>query len=77
MSSLCGGRFDLPEKAIKLVNKAESTNHNERIAIIDKLWSWGYFLDKVGIVWDRNQVPEIARRTDNNYSRLAGIGEQS
>lgn len=69
--TFAGGSFNLPLKVAKLVRLAESTNAKpERESIINKLWDMGYFLDKVDIIWDKDNVPEIVRRTDPMYTKM-------
>lgn len=68
--TFAGGQFNLPLKVAKLVRLAESTSVHERDAAIRKLWGFGYFLDRIGIVWSKDSVPELAK--DDLYKELSG-----
>lgn len=59
--TFAGGRFNLPLKAAKIVRLAESGNDNERAVCNTKLEPHGYFVDRVGICWPLNNVPDFAK----------------
>lgn len=70
--TFAGGTFNLPLKVAKLVRLADSTHsEHERESIVRKLWGMGYFLDKVGVIWDKNNVGTAARKHDPMYASLA------
>lgn len=60
-----GGMFDLSPTIVKLVHLAERTDSiGEREAARMQLMKRGYFLDHVGILWDKNNVPSFAKDKD-------------
>lgn len=58
--TFAGGRFGLPLKAAKIVRLAESSPA-ERPVCNEKLKKYGYFVDRAGVCWDIDKVPEIAK----------------
>ena len=71
--TFAGGRFGLPMVIAKMVRLADRTEEPERTAVIHKLWSKGYFLDKAGVVWDKDNVPSYVRQHDARYAELSGV----
>lgn len=67
--TFAGGQFNLPLKVAKLVRLAETDNEHERDSVRRKIWGFGYFLDKAGIIWGKDKVPEFA--VDDLYSELS------
>lgn len=57
--TFAGGQFNLPLKVAKIVRQA-SGSEGERKAANSILKSKGYFVDRVGVVWDVNNVPSFA-----------------
>lgn len=55
------GVFGLPPQVMKIANHADRTSGHEREAARRQLWKRGWFLDRVGIIWERDKVPEMAR----------------
>lgn len=71
-----GGNFGLPLKVAKLVRLADGTHsHPEKQSVIGKLWSMGWFLDKAGIIWPKDDVPQYVQAHDAKYRELVGGGE--
>lgn len=60
--TFAGGQFDLPLRVANLVRLATSTTYEaERQSAKKKLLDLGYFLDRAGIVWGKDEVPEYAK----------------
>lgn len=55
-----GGMFNLPIKVAKVVRTA-SGSEGERQAANTYLKGQGYFLDRAGIIWELDKVPEFAK----------------
>lgn len=70
--TFAGGTFNLPLKVAKIVRLAESSEA-ERPNCIQRLWKMGYFLDYIDIIWEKDKIPEIVRKNDPNYTKLAGL----
>jgi len=58
--TFAGGRFDLPIKVAKIVRLAEGSEP-ERANANRILKKYGYFVDRAGICWDVDHIPEKAR----------------
>lgn len=58
--TFAGGMFDLPLKVAKIV-RVGSNSEPERAAANRALNKYGYFLDRVGILWLTNTVPSFAK----------------
>ena len=68
--TFAGGTFNLPLKVAKIVRLAEGTQSTaERESAIRKLWSFDYFLDRAGVLWEKDKVPEFAK--DDLYKELS------
>jgi len=57
--TFAGGTFNLPPKVAKIVRLAEESEA-ERKACNEKLKKYGYFVDRVGVCWPLDKVPEFA-----------------
>lgn len=58
--TFAGGTFNLPLKVAKIVRLAESSEA-ERGACNEKLKKYGYFVDRAGICWELDKVPDFAK----------------
>lgn len=60
--TFAGGTFNLPLKVAKVVRLFDSTTYEgEKLSIRKKLYTMGYFLDKIGIIWDKENIPEYIK----------------
>lgn len=64
--TFAGGRFNLPLKVAKIVRLAENSEA-ERANCNRKLKKYGYFVDRVGVVWTIDEIPEYAK--DINHEK--------
>lgn len=58
--TFAGGQFNLPLRAAKIVRLAASSEV-ERPNANDKLKKYNLWVDRVGIVWDADKIPEFAK----------------
>lgn len=58
--NFAGGTFGLPLKIAKIVRLAEGSEA-ERVACNEKLKKYGYFVDRIGICWDLDKVPDYVK----------------
>jgi hypothetical protein len=60
--TFAGGTFDLPPVVAKLVRLAENTDSEpERKNAKEQLLKRGYFLDRAGVLWPKDGVPDFAK----------------
>lgn len=59
--TFAGGMFGLSPVVAKLVRLAESNSPEEAKIAREKLLEKGYFLDRAGVLWDKDNVPDFAK----------------
>lgn len=65
--TFAGGTFGLPLVVARLVRMADSNSPTEAAIAKSKLLSKGYFLDRIGVLWDKDKVPDFAK--DETYEQ--------
>lgn len=63
--TFAGGTFNLPLKVAKIVRLGQSSEVERQAANV-QLAKHGYFLDRVGILWPLDKVPELAKDNPTN-----------